>query len=221
MKEEKTMTGRILDKTLCLSTLVCLLPIVLSWVVYPELPERVAVQWGVDGLPSNYAPRAFAAFGLPLLLAAVNVITQLSLNGDPKRQGQSAVLRRLARWLIPVVSLVMVPVTLFIAMGAVIPVEKIALPLVGVLFLLFGNYLPKCRRNYTMGIKLPWTLDSEENWNKTHRMAGFLWMAGGVVWIVCAFCGWYLASGILVVLMAALPALYSFLLYCGKRKRTE
>lgn len=44
--------------------------------------------------------------------------------------------------------------------------------LLGIVLIVVGNYLPKCRQNYMIGIKLPWTLDNEENWDYTHRMAG-------------------------------------------------
>ena len=43
--------------------------------------------------------------------------------------------------------------------------------LMGALLIIIGNYLPKCRQNYTIGIKIPWTLADEDNWNRTHRPA--------------------------------------------------
>ena len=54
----------------------------------------------------------------------------------------------------------------------------------GLVFIIIGNYLPKCKQNYTVGIKLPWTLNSEENWNKTHRLAGYVFMLCGIMQIV-------------------------------------
>ena len=52
---------------------------------------------------------------------------------------------------------------------------------VGILLAVIGNYMPKCRLNYTMGIRTPWTLSSEENWNKTHRLGGKIWVAAGIL----------------------------------------
>jgi uncharacterized membrane protein len=73
--------------------------------------------------------------------------------------------------------------------------------------------MPKCRQSYTIGIKLPWTLNSEENWNKTHRAAGVVWVLAGIVTIIAGF------FNIIPLMIAALavsaifPVIYSFTLY--------
>ena len=83
----------------------------------------------------------------------------------------------------------------------------------GLVFVAVGNYLPKCRLNYTIGIKIPWTLNSEENWNKTHRLAGFVWVIGGVLIAVLSIFStlWLIFPVILV--MTLIPMIYSYLLY--------
>ena len=84
----------------------------------------------------------------------------------------------------------------------------------GLLFIAIGNYLPKTKQSYTMGIKLPWTLASEENWNRTHRLAGFLWVLCGLFFIVTSFTGWSLAAFLIpIIVMVLVPAVYSYLLY--------
>ena len=65
-----------------------------------------------------------------------------------------------------------------------------------------------------MGIKLPWTLNSEENWNRTHRLAGFLWVLGGVYFIVMSFVGWSLPAFLIpLAVMVLVPTVYSYVLY--------
>lgn len=61
------------------------------------------------------------------------------------------------------------------------------LSVLGVLWILLGNYIPKLGQNYTVGIKVPWTLNSERNWTLTHRMAGRLFVAAGIISICAAF----------------------------------
>ena len=85
----------------------------------------------------------------------------------------------------------------------------------GLLFIIVGNYLPKSRQNYTVGIRVPWTLADEENWNRTHRMAGFLWVLCGILLLVCALCrvrNPVLIFGLLFVI-TIIPIVYSYLLY--------
>lgn len=93
--------------------------------------------------------------------------------------------------------------------------------LLGVIFIVIGNYLPKCRQNYTIGIKLPWTLSDEENWDKTHRFAGKIWMLCGVLEIIVGFLpiAQFEIVTIALILLATIPiAVYSYLFY---RKRWD
>ena len=83
----------------------------------------------------------------------------------------------------------------------------------GALFVVIGNYLPKCKQSYTVGIKIPWTLNDEENWNKTHRLAGFLWVIGGVVIMATAFLGTFWLFFVVLIPMVIVPFVYSYSLY--------
>lgn len=202
-----------LDMNLLITTAICLMPIVLALIVYDELPERVAVHFNFSGNPDNYFPKALVAFGLPFFFAAVNVYMHFRLNNEPKSQNISSTVKILSKWAVPVVSITMIPITLFMAMGVKINITMIATAFAGVVIVIFGNYLPKCKRNYTVGIKLPWTLDSEENWNKTHRFSGFVWAIGGMIFIVNAFFTlWYIEATILFVLVTA-PFVYSYVFF--------
>ena len=201
-----------------LSTVVCLLPIVLSFMVYNDLHDQVVVQWNVEGNPNRYFPKAVAAFGLPIFFAALNIISKIFLYNDPKRENISKAVRLLAEWIVPLFALALVPVILFMAMGSQIPIPIIALVFTGIVLILCGNYLPKSRQNYVVGIKLPWTLNNADNWNRTHRMAGYLYMCCGLALIVASFL--FIGKTILLVLILSIlalmiiaPVLYSYSLY--------
>ena len=201
------------NKTAILSTALCLLPIVLAAVVYDGLPQQIAIHFDGAGNPDNYAPKAMAAFGIPLLLAAINLYSNFRVTRDPKVENASSALRMLSKWLVPILSIILVPVTLFTAMGKQIPIVMIASAIAGAAFVICGNYLPKCKRNYTIGIKLPWTLDNEDNWNRTHHFSGFVWVVGGFIVIANAFVRIpYLLIAVVICLLL-LPFLYSYLFY--------
>lgn len=201
------------NRSALITTLLCLLPMALSVSLYGRLPEQIAVHFNAAGNPDNYFPKAVAAFGIPVFFAAINLYTHFRVNHDPKVENASATLRIISRWTAPVLSLLLVPITLFMAMGVSIPLPMIVSIAVGTAVTAFGNYLPKCKRNYTVGIKLPWTLDSEENWSRTHRFAGFVWVAGGLTLIVMAFFPIAYVTPAVIALLVALPFLYSYLYY--------
>lgn len=210
--------NRKFDKTLIITTLVCLLPLILSAFLYPKLPDQVPIHFDLHGTPDSYASKAIGAFVLPLLLALSNVVLQLILNNDPKRREDDFV-RELSKWILPIFSFLLVPTTLFIALGYNIRIERILPIAISLLFLVIGNYLPKCRQNYTVGIKIPWTLASEENWNRTHRFAGWLWSGASIIMLIASLGGWAFGwVGLVCILtMVIAPIIYSFLYY----KKTE
>ena len=88
--------------------------------------------------------------------------------------------------------------------------------LMAVILIVIGNYLPKCRQNYTIGIKLPWTLADEDNWNYTHRMAGKWWILGGVLSFMAAFQPWidpvYVSLAIIMI-VTLIPGVASYLYF--------
>ena len=87
-------------------------------------------------------------------------------------------------WLVPVISLLANCSTYLIALGVDFSIEIFISALIGVFFIVLGNYMPKLQQNYTIGIKLPWTLNSEENWNRTHRLGGKLYIVMGIAMIL-------------------------------------
>ena len=201
-------------KTLIITSLICLLPMLVGALVYSRLPEQVATHFDLQGNPDGWSSRAFAVFGLPGILLAVNLLIPFALQADPKHKNMSGALVNIVVWTVPVVSLLCSGLTLGRALGYDLRIEVVLPVFMGVLFILIGNYLPKTKQSYTMGIKLPWTLASEENWNRTHRLAGFLWVLGGVYFIVMSFIGWNLIAFLIpIVLMVLAPTVYSYLLY--------
>jgi uncharacterized membrane protein len=149
------------------------------------------------------------------MMAGLNLITHFALNSDPKKANPSVVLKVIGKLTIPFMTVTLVPITIFAGLGYEIPIEKIVPAFVGLLFIIIGNYLPKSKQNYTVGIKLPWTLNNETNWNKTHRLAGYLWIVGGVMMFVNSFLQifWMPVFIAIISLLSIVPAVYSYILY--------
>lgn len=204
-----------IDPVLIITTVICLLPIILSILLYNKLPTQIAIHFDNNGNPDNYWPKDIAIFGPPVFLAIINVYTHFRLNNDPKRCNTSFLLVAISKWVISLTSVIVMPRTLFIALGYPVPITIISNAIVGVIFVAMGNYLPKCKQNYTLGIKNPWTLDNTDIWNKTHHMAGYLWIIGGLIMIISSFTNVItvvLTVGV-VFCLVTIPFVYSYLLY--------
>ncbi|SFU69501.1 Uncharacterized membrane protein [Clostridium sp. DSM 8431] len=206
-------------KLILISTIVCLLPILLSITLYDKLPSSIAIHFSASGQPNNYAPKFIAAFGLPIIMAISNALCIFVLDKDPKKENSSKVLNQICLWIIPILSITLTPITLFKSLGTDIPINIIVPAMIGILFVVIGNYLPKCKQNNTVGIKLPWTLKDSDNWNKTHHLAGYLWILGGAIVTISTFLNSILTSYIMFIaigVMVLVPTIYSYAIYKNK-----
>lgn len=200
-------------KMLLVTSVAILLPTLAGLILWEQLPAQIPSHWNINGEIDGYTSKAFAVFVMPVIMVAIHWFTVLVTLSDPKKQNHSEKILHLIFWIIPVLSIVISVFTYSAAMGTTIRVELFISVFLGLLFVIIGNYLPKCRQNYTVGLKLPWTLHSEENWNRTHRLAGWIWVVGGFAITVSGFFSliWITLAAPLV--MAIIPTAYSYILY--------
>lgn len=199
--------------TMILTTVVMLLPVLVGLILWNRLPEQVPLHWNVAGEVDGWGSREMLVFYLPLLLIGLQWLAAFVTGLDPKNKGQTVKAMGLALWSCPLILLVLSTFCYVNAMGYDIQVQIVAPLCLGLLFIAIGNYLPKCKRNYTIGIKLPWTLSSDDNWNKTHRMAGKMWTLGGAAMVATAVFGNFIILFGILAVMALVPIVYSYLYY--------
>ncbi len=174
-------------KKILISSLVILLPVLAGLILWGRLPERIPTHWNASGAVDGWSGRGMAVFGIPAIILAGHLLCVGATFLDPKNKDQSDKIVGVVVFIMPVVSTVTMGAMYATALGAQVNIMTWVLAAVSVIFIVLGNYLPKCKRNYTVGIKVPWTMDSEEVWTATHRMAGRLWVAGGFVMLGTSF----------------------------------
>ena len=200
-------------KTLIITSVVILLPILAGVILWNQLPDPMPSHWNASGEIDGWSSKPFTIFGLPLILLAAQWLCVLGTAADPKKNNHPEKILHLVLWIIPVLSVVMHTFVYLIALGYGVSMEVVMPVLIGVIFTIIGNYLPKCKQNYTIGIKIPWTLNNEENWNKTHRFAGWLWTVCGILIMLTGFFGGFWVFLPITLLMVLVPVLYSYLLH--------
>ena len=200
-------------KVLIITSLIILLPIVAGVILWNQLPEQIPSHWNMNGEVDGWSSKPFAVFGMPLIMVALQWICALGTGADPKKANHSEKMVQLVLWIIPVINVLLSVLVYATALGEEVRVEVVVPVFVGLAFTIVGNYMPKCKQNYTIGIKIPWTLNSEENWNKTHRFAGWLWTICGLVIMLTGFFGGFVIFVGVVLVMVFAPMLYSYLLH--------
>jgi len=211
-------------KDLILSSALTLLPMLVGALLWEKLPEQMAIHYGFDGTADGFGSLALVVFGMPLILLAGQWLGLLFTARDPKNTEQNPKLFRLALWILPVTSNLVCGMLYAIALGRMENPLWIIQLMIGGMFAAIGNYLPKCRQNYTMGIKIPWTLGDEENWNATHRFGGRVWTVGGIVILLAILLPPAWSSAVMFVSIVALiviPVAYSYRFYRRKKARGE
>lgn len=201
---------------LLVSSLIILLPVLTGLIFWDSLPDQIATHWGINGTADRWSGRFFAVFTLPLFMLVVHWLCVFFTMRDPGNKNQNRKAFGLIFWICPLGSLYAGAVMYATAFGMEISINMLTLIALGLMFVVIGNYLPKCRHNYTLGIKVKWTLESEENWNVTHRMAGRLWVAGGLLLMACAFLPGGMIPYVLFVcfsIAVGVPVLYSYIYY--------
>lgn len=199
--------------TMIMTSIMILIPIIVGGILWNKLPNEIATHFGADNQANGWSSKPMTVFGMPLVMLALQWFAFLVTSNDPKKRNINKKLFVYILWLIPIISLITMMSTYAIALGYSVDIGMVMNFLVGILCIIIGNYMHKIKQNYTVGIKIPWTLSSEENWNKTHRMASWLFIIVGILFCINGFCKTITVLVVAMVLLVVMPVVYSFVLY--------
>ncbi|MGQ3328111.1 SdpI family protein [Halorubrum sp. FL23] len=188
-----------------------------SAVAAPSLPERVVTNWDAAGRPAGTLPRATAVWLFPALMAVLVALLAALPRIDPLRENVAA-FRPTYDWFVVALSAFLLVVhggILAFNLGYEFPFTSLILAGASLLVYYIGAVLPRTERNWFMGIRTPWTLDSDAVWDRTHRLAGRLFRLAGVVGVAGLASGEYAVFLLVapVVTAAVASAAYSYVLY--------
>ncbi|YCA45476.1 SdpI family protein [Bacillus sp. JZ8] len=197
---------------------------ILCWaILYNKLPSQIPMQWGVDGTVNSYAPKLQAAFTHNGILLFLYALLVLSPKMDPRKQNYQKFSRsyRIITLAIMLVLFLLNISVLLASLGYNLNVTTITPILVGILFIILGNYMQTVKPNFFIGIRTAWTLSNEQVWRKTHRLGSKLFILGGLLFFVTPFVPEQLLFPLIISIILAvvlIPTLYSYVQY---RKMTE
>ena len=208
-------------KTLIITTIITLLPVLAGLILWDRLPEKLPMHFNAAGEVDGWAGKAVGVFAMPAFFVAVQWLCAVgSFKMDPKANNLNDKVMGLVLWFIPMLSLLMHTLVYCTALGMEMNVQIVIPVLIGLVMIAIGNWLPKCKQTYTLGIRLPWTLENEDNWNRTHRFAGPVWVVCGMIIVAGGLIGgaflWVMLAALLT--MIAAPTLYSYLLFRKAQK---
>lgn len=184
----------------------------------------VPSHWGVTGEIDGYMTRLGHTTGIPGLVLGMYILFLVIPIFEPRRNNffRSIGFYQMIRNLMMGFMLFLYIVTTWIGVtGQLLAIDKIVPIAVGILFILIGNYMHQIKSNFFMGIRTPWTLSSDAVWQKTHRLGGYAFVIGGILFGVTAFfkAPWNFYMPIAGILVATLlPVIYSYVLFQQEKK---
>lgn len=167
-------------KILTVTCIVCLLPIIFGVALWDRLPQSIAIHFDVHNKPDNFASKEIAVFGIPALMALLQVVCCLINDVNAHKHGERKKFELVTKWIIPAMSVILQIVTLGYALGWNIDVGAVASFIVGCIFMVIGNYLPKF--DYFKNANV----DSSKT-RKINRFIGYLSVIMGLFFLVSVF----------------------------------
>lgn len=210
-------------KTEIIPILIILISVALGFYFYSVFPDTVPVHWGPSGQVDRWGGKFEGAWLMPLVAIGMYILFIFIPSLDPKKEKyqQFAKVYFLFRLLILLMMLVIYLIASFNTLGYNVRVEVWIPVAIGLMFIILGNYMGKIKANWFMGIRTPWTLSSDEVWNKTHRLGGKLFMIFGVLLLITPLLPYSNIFATLVlpaIAVSLITIVYSYILYKKEKK---
>jgi len=188
-------------------------------ILFPRLPDKIPSHWNASGKIDAYQSRIWGAFGIPLMLVGIYALMLFLPYIDPKRENylkfkSTYKIFRLA--IVVVFTIIQISILISALGGPKTLIPKLVPITIGILLIVIGNYMPRIKFNWFVGIKTPWTLSSEEVWKGTHRFAGYMFVIAGILMILAGFltAPMNIIVGLAGVVVAAVfSTVYSYFLF--------
>lgn len=198
--------------------IIVLIPFVYLAYVWNSLPEKVPLHWNMEGEIDRYGEKSeliLIPVLLPLLIYVLfTIIPKIDPKGKIKNMGNKyTILKSIMTLFMSALAMIII----YAALNETLYNPNYIVLLIGILFAVLGNYFKTLRANYFIGIKTPWTLENETVWKETHKLAGKLWFAGGLLIVLTSILldkkTNFTLFAIITVIITLIPVVYSYIKY--------
>ncbi len=208
MKKDKEI------KTIVGSFLLTLAPMIVGFSLWNKLPNQIATHFTLhSGQPSGWSNKVMTVYGFPLIMVAVQLFVVVFINLDKHKRNIDIKVIKVIYWIVPWVEFVTAIMIFGYSLGYQINSDIISNLLLGVVFIILGNYLPKVKQNKTIGYRVSWTLSSKENWRKTNRLGGWIFVICGIIFLANTILQqeWLIIVSLIIAVI--IPLTYSYALH--------
>lgn len=203
-------------KSLIITVMICLLPILFGVSIYDKLPEQVAVHFNFNNEPNNFMPKGLAVFLIPFILAVFQIILCVVTDISDDKKEENKKFTKISKMILPVIDIVVYVSIMMYALNEKVNIQLIVCFIIGFLLLILGNYLPKYEPNSIETKKF-----DREFLRKENKILGYVFVILGILWILGAFSPNYIALIILAITLVLSIVFTSINLYLWKKQKTK
>ncbi len=198
--------------------LIALLPTVYLLFIWQSLPSAVPIHWNTKEEVDGYGSKAILFLIILLFPCLVYIILQIvpTIDLKAKLSKMGSKLQHLKFLLTTLMSLLAMCILYSVKTQTLVS-QNTFIIVIGIMYFILGNYFKTIPPNYFIGIRTPWALENETNWKETHKVAGKLWFAGGLLIVIFSL---LLSSQLtfvvfisFTIILAIVPFIYSYLFY--------
>lgn len=186
---------------LTITCVMCLVPIIFGLIFYDSLPDKVAIHFDINNNPDNFVSKEFFVFGVPVIMMLFQIFCCVitDLKDEHPEANKKAV--NVMKWIIPVITVLLYVVTLMYAMTIGIDIRVVVMLILGVMFVVMGNYIPKVvgTNNINFHFKMFEIKDEKLN-NKIKRITGYILIIDGLLFILSSLFDVWISVALLVIL---------------------
>jgi uncharacterized membrane protein len=194
--------------------------------LYPGLPDQIPTHWDLDGKVDGYGGK-WTLFVFPVVMAGILALFYFLPALSPKQFEVDTFRSTYLYIMVLTIGLfaymhgvLLYVVHLAVAKDATVDIGRAFIAGLFLFFTLLGNVIGKVRKNFYIGVRVPWTLASDRVWNDTHRLAAWVMVAAGLIGFLITISGLSIVLAIIVLVGSAfIPVVYSFVHYKSLERR--
>lgn len=210
------------NKIFFIVILLLLIPVIYLASIWSSIPATVPMHFNLQGEADRYGNKneviipiailSIVALFVFLLLSNAHRIAPKMASAENENRMQ-----KISLFIVAFMVVVQCWLLYIIQKNELVFPIKFILIAVFLLFAVIGNYMPNMKPNYVAGFRLPWTLKNEDNWRRTHHIAGRLWFGGGLLgallFLLLSFKFAVISVIVLFSILVLWPVIYSYRLY--------
>lgn len=198
--------------------ILIIVAMIVVWVLfYDKMPAQMPTHWNAQGVVDSYGSKRITLIWLPALGICLMLLFHFLPKRDPRKQNYASfaisweILQLVILWFFAYLYFVI----LYVVLHPAVIITPLILCWIAVLFIVLWIVMRTLKTNYFVGIKIPWTLESEMVWDKTHKLGSWIFMAAWIVFGVTAFWSTYFLPVFLatIIICVLVPVGYSYVIY--------